>query len=62
VIECYENGHTNRRSTNERERMDYVNKTLDSHWIIFNPDEENFDIFSVISEIFVTMKTKRLRI
>jgi very-short-patch-repair endonuclease len=61
VIECDENGHADRRRSDERKRMDYVNKELevdDSHWIRFNPDEENFDISSVIGKIFVAMKTK----
>lgn len=60
-IECDENGHSDRRPTVERERMDYVNKELcidDSHWIRFNPDENNFDISSVIGKIFVAMKMK----
>jgi len=55
VIECDENGHSDRRPSDERERMDYVNETLkidDSHWIRFNPDEYDFDLSKVIGKIY----------
>ena len=55
VIECDENGHADRKPYKERERMDYVNETLqidDSHWIRFNPDEHDFDITRVIGQIY----------
>ena len=55
VIECDENGHADRKPYKERERIDYVNKTLeidDSHWIRFNPDEHNFDISKVVGQIY----------
>lgn len=60
-IECDENGHADRRPSDERKRMDYVNNELDiddDHWIRFNPDEENFDISSVIGKILAVMKMK----
>lgn len=53
VIKCDENGHTDRRPSDERDRMDFVNKVLeidDEHWIRFNPDENDFDITKVIRE------------
>ena len=59
-IECDENGHSDRRPSDERERMDFVNKELeidDSHWIRFNPDEKDFDMSRVIGQILLYMKT-----
>lgn len=61
VIECDENGHTDRRPSDERERMDFVNKVLeidDEHWIRFNPDEKDFDITKVIGRINLFFETK----
>ena len=55
INECDENGHADRKPYKERERMDYVNKTLDiddSHWIRFNPDAHDFDITRVIGQIY----------
>ena len=55
INECDENGHADRKPYKERERMDYVNKTLeidDSHWIRFNPDAHDFDITKVIGQIY----------
>ena len=58
VIECDENGHADRKTWRERERMDYVNDKLkidDIHWIRFNPDEHDFDISRVIGRIYRKM-------
>jgi len=55
VIECDENGHVDRKPWKERERMDYVNKTLeitDDNWIRFNPDEFDFDLSRVTGQIY----------
>jgi len=55
VIECDEEGHADRKPHKERERMDYVNKTLeitDSNWIRYNPDEDGFDVLRVIGQIY----------
>ena len=55
VIECDENGHADRKPWKERERMDYVNKTLeitDDNWIRFNPDEFDFDLSRVTGQIY----------
>lgn len=59
VIECDENGHFDRRPSDERERMGYVNKELeidDGNWIRFNPDDEDFDITKVIGQINLFME------
>jgi very-short-patch-repair endonuclease/prophage antirepressor-like protein len=58
VIECDEEGHADRKPHKERERMDYVNKTLeitDSNWIRYNPDENGFDVLRVIGQIYRKM-------
>ena len=58
VIECDENGHSDRRPSDERERMDFVNNELeidDTHWIRYNPDEFDFDISRVINKIYQKM-------
>ena len=54
VIECDENGHTDRKPWKERERMDFVNEKLgitDSNWIRYNPDEYGFDVSTVNAKI-----------
>ena len=59
-IECDEEGHSSRRPSDERERMDFVNKELcidDSYWIRFNPDEKDFDVIKVIGQINLYLKT-----
>jgi very-short-patch-repair endonuclease len=55
VVECDENGHSDRKPHKERERMDYVNEKLgltDDNWVRFNPDAEDFDISKVIGQIY----------
>ena len=55
VVECDENGHTDRKPYKERERMDFVNEKLgltDDNWIRYNPDAEDFDISKVIGKIY----------
>jgi len=55
VIEVDENGHSDRKPCDERERMDFVNNELgidDSKWIRFNPDEYDFDISKVMNRIY----------
>jgi len=55
VVECDENGHTDRKPDDERKRMDYVNEKLgltDDNWIRFNPDEKDFDVSKVSGKIY----------
>jgi len=55
IIECDENGHSDRKPGDERERMDIVNEILnidDSYWIRYNPDEYDFDVSKVIGRIY----------
>jgi very-short-patch-repair endonuclease/prophage antirepressor-like protein/transposase len=61
VVECDENGHSDRKPCDERERMDFVNQQLnidDENWIRFNPDEHDFDISKVIGKIYRFIKQK----
>ena len=55
VVECDENGHSDRKPCDERERMDYINKEFDiddTYWIRYNPDEYDFDISKVTGRIY----------
>ena len=55
VVECDENGHSDRKPGDERNRMDFVNEKLeltDDNWIRYNPDEYDFDISKVIGRIY----------
>lgn len=56
VVECDENGHKDRDIIKERKRMDYINFQLnitDDNWIRYNPDDEKFDIFDLIKNVYV---------
>jgi very-short-patch-repair endonuclease len=56
VVECDENGHSDRKPGDERERMDYVNEKLeitDLNWIRYNPDDNDFDISKVMGQIYI---------
>ena len=63
VIECDENGHSDRKPYNERERMDYVNEKFnidDDNWIRYNPDEYDFDISKVIGKIYIKINSYKV--
>jgi len=56
VVECDENGHSDRKPGDERERMNYVNEKLeitDLNWIRYNPDDKDFDISKVMGQIYI---------
>jgi very-short-patch-repair endonuclease len=56
IVECDENGHSDRKPGDERERMDYVNEKLeitDLNWIRYNPDDNDFDISKVMGQIYI---------
>jgi very-short-patch-repair endonuclease len=62
VIECDENGHTDRKPYDERVRMDYVNEALgltDYNWIRYNPDEKDFDISKVMGQIYIKINLQK---
>lgn len=51
AIECDEFGHSNRDPIYEEERQKCIEDKLCCHFIRFNPDEPNFNIFRVIGDI-----------
>ena len=51
AIEVDENGHIDRCPIYEQERQKYLKKYLGCKFIRFNPDENNFNIGNVISQI-----------
>ena len=62
VIECDENGPTDRKPYDERVRMDYVNETLgltDDNWIRYNPDEKDFDLSKVMGQIYIKINLQK---
>lgn len=61
IIECDENGHSDRDPEKEQTRMDFINIKLgidDGYWIRYNPDERNFDLSQVIGRILMMMQLK----
>ena len=56
AIECDEHNHSNRDKTYEKKRQKYIENKLGATFIRFNPDERNFDILNVISDIHYYMK------
>lgn len=61
IVECDENNHSDRDEYKEKERMDYINTSLNvdnGHWIRYNPDEKEFDVSKVIGRILMIMRVK----
>ena len=58
AIECDENGHDDRSPVEERRRQRRISKKIDCQWLRFNPDSDDFNIFTVINQIFTIIKTK----
>ena len=58
AIECDENGHKDRKPENEKSRQDQVTEQLNCQWIRYDPDAVDFDIFDVIRDIYLVIKTK----
>ncbi len=56
-IECDENGHCDYNADADRKRTRIITKRLKCKWIRFNPDDKDFNIFSVINQIFIVIKT-----
>jgi prophage antirepressor-like protein/very-short-patch-repair endonuclease len=51
VVECDEKNHRAYDKNKEEERQQWITSKLDASWVRFNPDDRDFDIFLVISEI-----------
>ena len=59
-IECDESGHNDRDPEKEKEREEFIKKTVKGVKLIrYNPDAKDFSIFKVIGEI--TSRTKCIR-
>jgi very-short-patch-repair endonuclease len=56
-IECDENGHSEYNADADRKRTRIITKRLQCKWIRFNPDGKDFNIFTVINQIFTVIKT-----
>jgi len=56
-IECDENGHDDRSEKEERRRQRRITKKLKCKWIRFNPDADDFNIYDVIHQIFLVIKS-----
>ena len=55
-IECDEYNHMDRDMVYETERYNYISTMLNCKWIRYNPDDKNFNIFSILNEIFIIIK------
>jgi len=55
-IECDEYNHMDRDMVYETERYNYISTMLKCKWIRYNPDDKNFNIFSILNEIFIIIK------
>lgn len=51
AIECDEHNHSDRNSKYEKKRQNFLEKNYDITFLRFNPDDPDFDILDVISEI-----------
>ena len=51
AIECDEFGHSDRNNSYENKRQKYIEDNLDATVMRFNPDNPQFDILDVISDI-----------
>lgn len=51
AIECDENDHADRDPVRERTRKRFIEQTLNCHFIRYNPNDSQFDIFDVWEEI-----------
>ena len=52
AIECDEFGHRNYQQDEEKIREEHIRNKLNCTFIRFNPDDTNFDIIGVISQIY----------
>ena len=56
VIECDEHNHKDRGAIYEKKRQNHIENKLGATFIRFNPDDPDFDILNVISDIHYYMK------
>ena len=55
-VECDENGHSDYNVDADRKRTRIITRRLQCKWIRFNPDDVDFNIFTVINQIFTIIK------
>ena len=56
AVEVDEKGHKDRYIKNEIERQEEIKEKLNCVFLRINPDEQNFNIFKVINEIYRQIK------
>ena len=56
AIECDENDHNHRDPLYEKYREKYLVKQLKCEFIRYNPDADDFDVISVINQVFQHIK------
>lgn len=61
AVECDENDHQNYNKDNDKERTQYINDKLHCSWVRYNPDDKNFNIFTVINEIYKQILATKLK-
>ena len=59
-IECDENGHDDRDEEYEKTRQRRITKKLTCQWLRFNPDSKDFNIFDLMNQIFIIIKSKNI--
>jgi very-short-patch-repair endonuclease len=59
VIECDEFGHSKYNKDKDNEREKYIKNKLKCEFIRFNPDAKNFNIITVIKEIYKVILIKK---
>ena len=59
VIECDEFGHSKYNKDKDNEREKYIKDKLKCEFIRFNPDAKNFNIITVIKEIYKVILIKK---
>jgi very-short-patch-repair endonuclease len=61
AIECDEKDHIAYNGANELHRQQVITSTLDVSWIRYNPDENDFDLLSVINRVHKHMMNNSLK-
>jgi very-short-patch-repair endonuclease len=57
-VECDENNHSDRDADDEIIRQKRITKRLKCQWLRFDPDSDDFNIYKVINQIFIIIKSK----
>lgn len=57
AIECDEHNHTDRNAIYEKNKQKYIENNLGAKFLRFNPDDNNFNILDIISQIHYHIKS-----